>query len=259
MGCCKQGDREEREPPREEREPSSGCCRSEKETAPSHHTECCSSYDAYEEDEQAHGGCCRGHHDHSHDEPCEEEAPEHVDAQMSIQELLSNFPAHSQRLAQELTLLGLQCVGCQASVYETIESGMKRHGMDNAAINRLVDKLNSILQEHSDPNTITLTPRAAKKYLAILEAEGKEGWGLRFGDRPAGCSGFEYVLDYSEKASPEDVVFVSEGIEIHIHPSAVTRLKGALIDYVDGLHASGFKISNSHARSACACGSSHNY
>lgn len=252
MGCCKQGDREEREP-------ESGCCHSEKKAPTSHHSGCCSSYDAYEEDDaeqQSHGGCCGGH---AHEEECDEEAPEHIHAQMTIQEILSNFPAHSQRLAQELTQLGLQCVGCQASVYETLESGMKRHKLDNAAISRLVDTLNGILQEHSDPDTITLTPRAAKKYLAILEAEGKEGWGLRFGDRPAGCSGFEYLLDYSEKAGPEDVVYVSEGIEIHVHRSAVPRLKGALLDYVDGLHASGFKISNPHARSGCGCGSSHNY
>lgn len=224
---------------------------------------CCSSYNPYEEQQggccstESKGGCCGS--STSYEDECPEEAPEHIHAQMTIQELLSNFPAHSQRLAQELTQIGLQCVGCQASVYETIEAGMKRHGMDDRAIEKLLNTLNSILEENSDPTTVTLTPRAAKKYLSILEAEEKEGWGLRFADKPAGCSGFEYVLDYSEKANPEDKVYMSEGIEIHVHRGSITRLEGALIDYVDGLHASGFKISNSKARSSCGCGSSHNY
>lgn len=252
MSCCnKQSSHSE------EKEPSSsGCCSSQRQQPheDSQGGGCCSSsYAAYEEEEK--GGCCGG----GSSSCCEEEAPEHIDAQMTIQDILTCFPAHSQRLAQELTQIGLQCVGCQASVYETLEAGMKRHGMDAMAIARLLDRLNAILEENSDPDTITLTPRAAKKYLSILEAEGKEGYALRFGDKPAGCSGFEYVLDYSEKATPEDETFVSEGIEIHVHRSAVKRLKGSLIDYVDGLHASGFKISNCNARSSCACGSSHNY
>ena len=116
--------------------------------------------------------------------------------------------------------MGLQCVGCQSAVYETLESGMKRHGKDDLALEKLLGRLNAILEEESDPTTVTLTPRAAKKYLSILEAEGKEGWGLRFGDQPAGCSGFEYVLDYSEKAGPDDVVYTSEGVEIHVHRGA---------------------------------------
>lgn len=273
MSCCRQGSKPHEEPDSvsraaEKAATSSGCCSAKETSKAPVSSGCCSSHHATEEagccgdehkyggccdDEPAYGGCCGG------DQTYEEEAPDHIHAEMTIQELLSNFPAHSQRLAQELTQMGLQCVGCQAAVYETIESGMKRHGKDDAAIERLLSTLNAILEEHSDPDSITLTPRAAKKYLAILEADGKEGWGLRFGDKPAGCSGFEYELDYSEKANPEDVVFLSEGIEIHVHPGALNRLVGSLIDYVDGLHASGFKISNPKARSSCGCGSSHNY
>ncbi|OJV09481.1 MAG: hypothetical protein BGO14_03500 [Chlamydiales bacterium 38-26] len=106
---------------------------------------------------------------------------------------------------------------------------------------------------------MSITARAAKKYLDILQEDGKPGWGIRFEERMAGCSGFEYVLDFSEKAEENDEVFVSNGIEIHVEKNMVPRLLGSEIDYVDGLQGAGFKISNPNVRSSCGCGSSHNY
>ena len=102
-------------------------------------------------------------------------------------------------------------------------------------------------------------PRAAKKYTEILEEEGKQGWGIRFAERMAGCNGFEYALDYSEKANDDDDIFESQGIEIHIHKKMLGRLIGSSIDFVDGLQGSGFKISNPNVRSSCGCGTSHGY
>lgn len=182
-----------------------------------------------------------------------------IHAQMTIAEILGMFPNKAQKLAQEITNAGLHCVGCQAATYETLEAGMLGHGKSPEDIQRLLDRLNALLEEETDETTITLTPRAAAKFLKILEEEGKQGFALRFGDQMAGCSGFEYVLDFSEKASPDDEIFNSHGIEIHIHKEAVPRLLGSEIDYVESLTNSGFKISNPHARSSCGCGSSHGY
>ena len=184
---------------------------------------------------------------------------EKITRDMTIEEIFSRFPHKSQRLAQEITNTGLHCVGCQAATWETLEAGMLGHGFSEEEIDRLVDRLNAILQEKTDPDTISLTPRAAEKYRQILAEEGKDTWGLRFGDRAAGCSGFEYVLDYSEKAAKTDRVFVSQGIEIHVDEKAVDRLIGSEIDYIDGLNGSGFKISNPNVRSACGCGKSQSY
>jgi len=178
---------------------------------------------------------------------------------MTIEEIFSRFPNKSQRLAQEITNAGLHCVGCQAATWETLEAGMLGHGYSEEAIEELVGLLNEVLEEKTDPTTITLTKRAAEKYRAILTEDGREGWGLRFADRAAGCSGFEYVLDYSQKASPSDRIFHSEGLEIHVEEAIVSRLIGSEIDYVDGLNGSGFKISNPNVRSACGCGKSQSY
>lgn len=182
-----------------------------------------------------------------------------IHRQMTIEEILSLFPHKAQRLSQEITNAGLHCVGCQAATWETLEVGMMGHGMADEAIDRLVGRLNALLAEETDRTTITITKRAARKYLQILDEEDKSGWGLRFFEKMAGCNGFEYALDYSEKALPDDTVFVSEGIEIHIQNAYVERLLGSEIDYIDGLQNAGFKITNPNVRSACGCGSSHGY
>lgn len=178
---------------------------------------------------------------------------------MTIEEILSLFPHKSQKLANEITRAGLHCIGCGAATWETLESGMLSHGMDLSSVYKLVDRLNILLKEESNPNTITLTPRAAEKLREFAEDEEKTGWGLRFSEQAAGCSGLEYALDFSEKPQEDDVIYHSEGIEIHVKKSMNARLIGTEIDYIDGLHNSGFKISNPNVKSSCGCGSSHNY
>ena len=182
-----------------------------------------------------------------------------ITREMTIEEIFKSHPQKSQRLAQVMSHAGLQCAGCSAATWETLEAGMYGHGMDDDDINDLVEDLNAILEESSDPSTITLTERAAKKFMAILKEEGKESWGMRFGERAAGCSGFEYFLDFSEKPQSDDLTLDVHGVAIHIQQKASHRLMGSVIDYVDGLQGAGFKISNPNARSSCGCGSSHNY
>jgi iron-sulfur cluster assembly accessory protein len=178
---------------------------------------------------------------------------------MTIEQILSLFPFKAQKLAQEITRAGLHCVGCHAATWETLEAGMLGHGMGEDQINNLVDRLNALLEEEADMSTISITARAAKKYLEILEEDGKSGWGIRFEERMAGCNGFEYVLDFSEKAEDDDETFVSNGIQIHVKRIMLPRLVGSEIDYLDGLQGAGFKISNPNVRSSCGCGTSHNY
>jgi iron-sulfur cluster assembly accessory protein len=192
-------------------------------------------------------------------EPQTKTEKKRIDRHMTIEAILGMFPFKAQRLSQEITNAGLHCVGCHAATWETLEGGMLGHGKTQAQINDLVDRLNALLDEEVDLNTITVTKKAAKKFLDILAEEGKQGWGLRFGDTVGGCSGFEYILDFSEKAEPDDEIFESNGIEIHINKAQVKRLIGSEIDFVDGLHNSGFKISNPNVRSSCGCGKSQGY
>src|SRR5580700_3358791 len=110
-------------------------------------------------------------------------AQDQISRQMTIEDIFSNYPQKSQKLAQEITNAGLHCVGCQASTWETLEAGMLGHGYAEEEIDRLVNNLNAVLNEPVNLDTISLTKRAAEKYRQILADEGKEGWGLRFGDK----------------------------------------------------------------------------
>lgn len=182
-----------------------------------------------------------------------------IHPEMTIEEILSKFPNKAQKLSQEITNAGLHCVGCHAATWETLEAGMLGHGLTYDDIHRLVNRLNALLKEESDATTITMTSKAVEKYKSILKEEGKEDWGIRFSERMAGCSGFEYCLDYSEKAKEDDQVFESNGMSIHVSKKMVPRLLGSEIDYIDSLQNSGFKISNPNVRSSCGCGTSHGY
>ena len=82
---------------------------------------------------------------------------------------------------------------------------------------------------------------------------------MRLTEKAAGCSGFEYVLDFSKKSEDDDLVFNSYGVEIHVKKINADRLVGCFVDYVDGLQGAGFKISNPNVKSSCGCGNSHSY
>lgn len=226
---------------------------------------CCNPYKKEEEHSHSHshgGGCCSQPKREKESSSCCAPAPKEVkeiDRQMTIETILGMFPNKAQKLAQEITNAGLHCIGCHAAVWETLEGGMMTHGKTDEQIDELVRRLNALLAEKVDNQTITITPRAAGKFLEILSEEGKQGWGMRFSEELAGCNGFEYVLDFSENAEEDDEIFHSSGIEIHIKKPMVARLLGSEIDFVDGLRGSGFKISNPNVRSSCGCGTSHNY
>lgn len=188
-----------------------------------------------------------------------ENTEQKIHKEMTIDEILANFPQKSQKLAHAMQTRGLHCVGCHASTWETLEMGVLGHGMSEDDLEDLIIDLNSILEEQVDPSTVTLTPEAAAKFREILEEEEKQGYGLRFVEKAGGCSGFEYSLDFSKAPLENDVIFNSQGIEIHIPKTIVGRLIGSEIDYVNGLQGAGFKVSNPNVKSSCACGSSHNY
>ena len=119
-----------------------------------------------------------------------------ITSDMTIGDIFSKFPHQSQRLAQAITNAGLHCVGCNAATWETLEAGMLGHGMTRHAIDSLVDKLNALLSEEMPTDSISFTPRGAKKFAEIAVEEGLPGCALRFGQTAGGCSGFEYLLDF---------------------------------------------------------------
>lgn len=188
----------------------------------------------------------------------EKEKPR-VSRDMTIEDIFTYYPEKAQRLAQEMTNAGLHCVGCQAATWETLEVGMLGHGFDEKAIDQLINSLNKVIDETLDLTAITITKRAAEHFKTILKQDGKKGWALRFADKPGGCGGFEYVLDFSEKPSQDDTVFTSNEVDIHVKTKMLPRLLGCKIDYLEGLMGSGFKVTNPNVKGSCSCGNSQSY
>ncbi len=259
MSCCNPPKKDENN---QHTHTSQGCCSKPKqeEVQPAHSGGCCSK-PKQEDSAPKSGGCC-SQPKQEQSSCCSSEKkqkPTSINREMTIEDILGMFPNKAQKLSQEITNAGLHCIGCHAAVWETLEAGMMKHGKTNEQIDELTRRLNALLNEPVDAGTISITERGAAKFQEILTDEGKHGWGMRFSEELAGCNGYEFILDFSEKADEDDEIFNSSGVEIHVKKAMISRLLGSEIDYVEGLRGAGFKISNPNVRSACGCGSSHNY
>jgi len=103
---------------------------------------------------------------------------------------------------------------------------------------------------------IQITERAASKVKEIATAESLDGQGLRLRVVGGGCSGFSYDLYFEDKPTDMDETFESNGVMLYVDPLSYQYLEHTEIDYVDELHASGFKFNNPNVKGTCGCGSS---
>ncbi len=103
---------------------------------------------------------------------------------------------------------------------------------------------------------ISMTEKASEKVKEIAVAEGLDGQGLRLRVVGGGCSGFTYDLYFEDKPTDMDEEFESNGVKLFIDPLSAQYLDETEIDYVEGLHGSGFKFNNPNVKGTCGCGSS---
>ena len=104
---------------------------------------------------------------------------------------------------------------------------------------------------------ITLTDKGAEKVREFLagQAEPVPTAGLRVGVRGGGCSGFQYALAFDERRDG-DMIIEDHGITLLVDAASAPYVKGAVVDYVEGLQGAGFKVDNPNVIAACGCGSS---
>jgi iron-sulfur cluster assembly accessory protein len=103
---------------------------------------------------------------------------------------------------------------------------------------------------------LVLTDSAAVKVKSLLDAEGQPELALRVAVRPGGCAGFQYDLFFDASHLEGDVVKSFGGVNVVIDKASIEYVNGAVIDYVDSLSESGFKIENPNATGGCGCGKS---
>ena len=104
---------------------------------------------------------------------------------------------------------------------------------------------------------ITLTESAVKHVGALQREQNAVGKPLRVYVEAGGCSGMEYGMAFDEKKDGDEVVS-QDGVSVVIDPMSANFLKDSVIDYVDSLQGSGFKINNPNVHSSCGCGRSFN-
>lgn len=102
-----------------------------------------------------------------------------------------------------------------------------------------------------------MTDAAAAKVKALITAEDSaDELVLRVAVRPGGCSGFSYEMFFDGDVADDDLRFDHDGVGVVIDPASFQHLKGAKLDYKDGLQETGFSISNPNAERSCGCGQS---
>ncbi len=103
---------------------------------------------------------------------------------------------------------------------------------------------------------ITLTKAAADAVRELIEKRDLEGYSLRVYVGGGGCSGYQYGMALEGNIRASDHVFEAEGVKLVVDEMSINYLRGAVIDYVDELMGSGFKIENPNAVASCGCGHS---
>ena len=103
--------------------------------------------------------------------------------------------------------------------------------------------------------SISLTPSAADRVRSHLASRGR-GLGLRLAIKTTGCSGYSYVIDYADVATPGDLVFEDQGVKVYVDPASLPMLDGTQVDFVrQGLNES-FRVTNPNVKAECGCGES---
>lgn len=104
---------------------------------------------------------------------------------------------------------------------------------------------------------IALSPAAAARvrWIAQRKGEGVEP-ALRLSVDGGGCSGFTYRFELAEGIDADDIVTETDGVKLVVDAVSIDLVRGCIVDFVDSLGGSSFKVENPNAASGCGCGSS---
>ena len=183
--------------------------------------------------------------------------PQFVTADMYINDVVMRYPSAGEVMLS----YGLHCVGCHVSQFETIRQGAAGHGqMDEEEVELLVEEINESIARKEvavSGEVLTVTKKAVEKIAEFAAAEeDDEGMFLRVKVVPGGCSGFKYDLDFDRSPLEDDTVIGTDSLDIRVDPDSAQFLQGSILDYIDGLDGSGFKVDNPNSSEGCGCGKS---
>jgi len=103
---------------------------------------------------------------------------------------------------------------------------------------------------------INVTENAVRQLQSLLSQRAQNSrQGLRVQVAKGGCSGLHYEMTLDEKKDG-DAVVERNGMQFFIDGDSVSYLRGATLDFSDGLTGAGFRVVNPNASRTCGCGSS---
>ena len=92
--------------------------------------------------------------------------------------------------------------------------------------------------------TVTLTEIAELRLRTFVRGtpNATPTRGVRLAVKDGGCNGYEYDIKIADAPNPEDEVTESGNLKVFIDPQSAPLLDGVVVDYIDSLLESGFKI-----------------
>lgn len=108
----------------------------------------------------------------------------------------------------------------------------------------------------ADRTLLNFTDTAVEKVKYFMkEMPGAAGKSLRIAVKAGGCSGYSYDFVF-DASKPTDLEIPAKDLIVLVDAASLRFLKGATVDYVDGLHGAGFVVNNPNSSGGCGCGSS---
>ncbi|MEM4259967.1 MAG: DUF1858 domain-containing protein [Candidatus Woesearchaeota archaeon] len=151
---------------------------------------------------------------------------------MNIGEVVQKYP----ETVPIMLAHGLHCIGCHVSYYETIEQGCLAHGMLKNDIQKMIKKMNSLVNKlQKEPVKITET--AAKKLKEL--AKGKD-FGLRI--RLSESNDNQYDLSLEHKPKSNETTIQVDGIKIFLDSTTLNFIRGSTVDFINDKEKKGFVI-----------------
>jgi len=103
---------------------------------------------------------------------------------------------------------------------------------------------------------ISITPEAISKIKKLILKEDSTVSYLRVGVRGGGCSGYSYLLDFTNDKKESDIVIDIGGLTVVCDPKSLKFLDEVELYYDTNLLGGGLKFRNPNARKSCSCGES---
>lgn len=106
--------------------------------------------------------------------------------------------------------------------------------------------------------SITITDNAFKRVHQLILFEKNADLVLRISVDSGGCSGLMYNYELVTKMSiaPDDHMYSKNNVMIIIDPVSQKFMLDCIVDFIEELGSSYFKVSNPSAKAKCGCGNS---